>query len=421
MILKPKGTADVYGQESLKWQYINQLIADLCRKANYSMIRTPVFEATELFHRGVGETTDIVTKETYDFIDRGERPMTLRPEGTAGVVRSYIENKMYGEPTQPIKLYYNGCMYRYERPQSGRSREFVQFGVEVLGTDDPLIDAEVISLPVNLLKKLGLKGIKVNINSLGDNESRNNYKNALVNYFKPQINELCPDCQRRLDKNPLRILDCKFDKDSPILVNAPKVIDYLNESSQERFKKLQQYLTNLAITYEVNPRIVRGLDYYNHTVFEIEATIKDFGTNNVLVGGGRYNSLTSELGGPETPGIGFAMGIERLILALDQEGIVLIKEPVIDCFIMYVNDEEKKVALMLTNELRDQGYITETEYCNRSLKGQFKQAERLNSKYYIILNSELLKNNQITIKNAQTKEENIISRTELSAFLEKNV
>jgi len=421
MILKPKGTADVYGQESLKWQYINQLIADLCNKANYSMIRTPVFEATELFHRGVGETTDIVTKETYDFIDRGERPMTLRPEGTAGVVRSYIENKMYGEPTQPIKLYYNGCMYRYERPQSGRSREFVQFGVEVLGTDDPLIDAEVISLPVNLLKKLGLKGIKVNINSLGDNESRNNYKNALVNYFKPQINELCPDCQRRLDKNPLRILDCKFDKDSPILVNAPKVIDYLNESSQERFKKLQQYLTDLAITYEVNPRIVRGLDYYNHTVFEIEATIKDFGTNNVLVGGGRYNSLTSELGGPETPGIGFAMGIERLILALDQEGIVLIKEPTIDCFIMYVNDEEKMVALILTNELRDQGYITETEYCNRSLKGQFKQAERLNSKYYIILNSELLKNNQITIKNAQTKEENIISRDELSAFLEKNV
>ena len=281
MITKPKGTYDIYGDEAKKWQYVSSVVDEMMLRYNYGFIRTPIFESTEVFHRGVGDTTDIVTKETYDFVDRGERNMTLRPEGTAGVVRSYIENKMYGNAIQPIKLYYNGTMYRYERPQSGRDRELTQFGVEVLGSSDPAIDAEVISIPVNIFKLLGLKGVKVNINSLGDSESRNNYREALVKYFKPNIKCLCEDCQERLEKNPLRILDCKYDADNEIIKNAPVMLDYLNDESRNRFEDVQNYLDVLDIEYEVNPKIVRGLDYYCHTVFEIEATVKDFGANNV--------------------------------------------------------------------------------------------------------------------------------------------
>lgn len=421
MITKQKGTNDIYGIEAKKWQYVNNLIDELCEKYNYNFIRTPVFEATELFHRGVGETTDIVTKETYDFIDRGERNITLRPEGTAGVVRSYIENKMYGEAIQPIKLYYNETMYRYERPQSGRDREFVQFGIEVLGSSDPLIDAEVISLPVNLFKLLGLKGIKVNINSLGDTQSRNNYKKILVDYFKPHIDELCEDCRIRLEKNPLRILDCKVDKDNELLKNAPRIIDYLNKESSDRFEKVKEYLDLMEIEYVVNPKIVRGLDYYNHTVFEIEATVKDFGSQNVLGGGGRYDNLVQELGGPSTSCMGFAGGLERLIMALDKEDIALNLNLTTDCYIMYVNDEEKKYAVTLSQELRMNGFKTEIESMNRSLKSQFKNADRLNTKMLIILNSEDIKNGVINIKDNLTKEEKKIKETEIIDYLDANI
>ena len=257
MITKQKGCLDLYGTTAKKWQYVNKVIDSLMEKYNYNYIRTPIFEASELFHRGIGETTDVVTKETYDFIDRGDRNITLRPEGTAGIVRSYIENKMYGDATQPVKLFYNGTMYRYERPQSGRDREFTQFGVEVLGSDDPLVDAEVISIPVMLLQILGLKGVKVKINSLGDKESRDNYRKALIDYFKPHIKELCEDCNERIDKNPLRILDCKVDKDNKLLKNAPNTIDYLNEESKKRFESVKSYLDELEIDYEVDPRLVR--------------------------------------------------------------------------------------------------------------------------------------------------------------------
>lgn len=421
MITKQKGTNDIYGIEAKKWQYINNLIDELCEKYNYNFIRTPVFEATELFHRGVGETTDIVTKETYDFIDRGERNITLRPEGTAGVVRSYIENKMYGEAIQPIKLYYNETMYRYERPQSGRDREFVQFGIEVLGSSDPLIDAEVISLPVNLFKLLGLKGIKVNINSLGDTQSRNNYKKILVDYFKPHIDELCEDCRIRLEKNPLRILDCKVDKDNELLKNAPRIINYLNKESSDRFEKVKEYLDLMEIEYVVNPKIVRGLDYYNHTVFEIEATVKDFGSQNVLGGGGRYDNLVQELGGPSTSCMGFAGGLERLIMALDKEDIALNLNLTTDCYIMYVNDEEKKYAVTLSQELRMNGFKTEIESMSRSLKSQFKNADRLNTKMLIILNSEDIKNGVINIKDNLTKEEKKIKETEIIDYLDANI
>ena len=421
MITKPKGTYDIYGQEAKKWKYIDKVVDEVMNKYNYEYIRTPIFEATELFHRGVGETTDIVSKETYDFVDRGDRNMTLRPEGTAGVVRSYIENKMFGSATQPIKVYYNGTMYRYERPQAGRDRELTQFGVEVLGSDDPLIDAEVISIPVNIFKMLGLKGIKVKINSLGDNSSRQKYRDVLVDYFKPHINKLCDDCKKRLETNPLRILDCKVDKDLDIMKNAPKTIDYLNEESLDRFNKLKTYLDELEIEYIVDTNIVRGLDYYNHTVFEIEADIKGFGANNVLAGGGRYNGLVSNLGGPETCGIGFACGIGRLVAALEKEEIILPISDAIDAFILYVNEEEKKEAIKLSQVLRMNGFRVDTEYTNRTLKGQFKQADRLKSKLLIILNSDELKNNEVKVKNTKTKVEELINLDYLIYYMDEQL
>ena len=421
MIQKPKGCNDIYGKEARIWKYVESVIDATMEKYNYNYIRTPIFESTELFHRGIGESTDIVTKETYDFVDRGGRNMTLRPEGTAGVCRSYVENKMYGDPNQPVKVYYNGTMYRYERPQSGRDRELTQFGMEVLGSDDPMSDAEVISLAVNIYKMLGLKEIKVNINTLGDKESRDMYRKALIDYFKPHISELCEDCQTRLEKNPLRILDCKVDCDNELLKNAPKTIDYLNDESKKRFEAVKDYLDILQIKYEVNPNIVRGLDYYNHTVFEIEAKVEGFGSNNVLGGGGRYNQLCSEIGGPETPCIGFASGIGRLVKALELEEVNLPITEDIDLFLMYVNEDEKKYALYLAQELRMAGFIVDTEYTGRGLKGQFKQADRLKAKYVAVLNSEDLNNNEIKIKNNRTKEEEIISLDVLIYYLDEQL
>ncbi len=420
MIQKQKGCNDIIGREAKVWKYVDSVIDAAMEKYNYNYIRTPLFEATELFHRGIGDTTDIVTKETYDFEDRGGRKITLRPEGTAGVVRSYIENKMYGDANQPVKVYYNGTMYRYERPQSGRDRELTQFGMEVLGSDDPLTDAEVISLAVNIYKMLGLKEIKVNINSLGDKESRDNYRKALLDYFKPHIKNFCEDCQERYEKNPLRILDCKVDSENEILKNAPKTIDYLNEDSKNIFDKVKDYLDILGVSYEVNPNVVRGLDYYNHTVFEIEAKVEGFGSNNVIGAGGRYNGLVSQLDGPETPCVGFACGVGRLVQALELEQVKLPIVENIDLFLMYVNEEEKKYAAYLSQELRMAGFIVDTEYTGRSLKAQFKQADRLNAKFTVVLNSEDLNNNEVKIKNNKTKEEETISLDVLIYYLDEN-
>ena len=421
MIQRQKGCNDITGRNAKVWKYVESVIDALMEKYNYNYIRTPIIEATELFHRGIGDTTDIVTKESYDFQDKGGRNITLRPEGTAGVVRSYIENKMYGDPNQPVKVYYNGTMYRYERPQSGRDRELTQFGMEILGSDDPLSDAEIISAAVNLYKMLGLKEIKVNLNSLGDNESRSNYREALIEYFKPHINDFCEDCQERLMKNPLRILDCKVDAENEILKNAPTTLDYLNEESRDRFEKVQDYLDIMQIKYEINPKIVRGLDYYNHTVFEIEAKVDGFGSNNVLGGGGRYNGLVNQLDGPETPCVGFASGIGRLVMALELEKVKLPIVEDIDLFLMYVNDDEKKYAAYLSQELRLAGFIVDTEYTGRGLKGQFKQADRLNAKFTCVLNSEDLNNNEVKIKNNITKEEEIISLDVLIYYLDEKI
>lgn len=421
MITKPKGTKDIYGVEAKKWQYVSKVIDEVMEKYNYNFIRIPVFESSELFHRGVGETTDIVTKETYDFTDRGGRCMTLRPEGTAGVVRSYIENKMYGDDNKLAKFYYNCPMYRYERPQAGRYRELTQFGMEIIGSDDPIADAEIISLAVNIYKILGLKEIKVNINSLGDKESRNNYREALIKHFTPHKDELCSDCLERLEKNPLRVLDCKVDADKEIMKTAPKTIDYLNEESKKRFDKVKEYLEVMGVEYEVDPKIVRGLDYYNHTVFEVEAKVEGFGSQNVIGGGGRYNGMIEQLGGPSTPAIGFASGFDRLMLALEKENIKIPVNNSIDLFLLYVNDDEKKYAAYLTNELRMNGFIVETDYLSRSLKAGFKQADRLNSKFTIVLNSEDLERQEVKIKNNKTREEEIVSLDALIYYLDENL
>ena len=420
MIQKPKGTYDVYGKYGKNVKYVERLINALMEKYNYEFTRTPIFESTNLFHRGVGETTDIVSKETYDFIDRGDRPMTLRPEGTAGVVRSYIENKRYGEASVPVKSWYYGPMFRYERPQSGRFREFYQFGVEVFGTNDPLMDAEVISIPVNLYKMLGLKGIKVNINSLGDTETRLNYKEALLSHFKPYIDDLCEDCKSRYEKNPMRILDCKVDHDKDCIKNAPKIIDYLSSDAKEHFIKVQEYLDLMGIEYNINPNIVRGLDYYTNTVFEVEANIKDFGSQNVLCGGGRYNKLVESLDGPETPGVGFALGFERLLSALDAEGIELDNDT-LDVYVIPMSENEKKSAFHLCNDLRLNGFSADMDYMNRNIKSNFKQADRLEAKYVIIIGEEELKTNILTIKNNNTKEEYKVDINNIIEFFDGEI
>lgn len=419
MLQKPKGTYDVYGSYGRKVLYLEKVIKVLMENFNYEYFRTPLFEVSEVFHRGVGETTDIVSKETYDFLDRGNRNMTLRPEGTAGLVRSYVENKIYALPNQPLKAWYYGPMYRYEQPQSGRYREFYSFGVEALGSADPMLDAEIISIPVTLYQLLGLKGIKVNINTLGDTESRDNYRRALKEYFKPKLSELCKDCQTRFENNPLRILDCKIDKEK--IQNAPIMTDYLTESSKERFEKVKQYLNVLQIEYNVNPRLVRGLDYYTSTVFEVEANIKDFGSQNVLCGGGRYDNLVETLGGPSTSAVGFGIGIERLLKALESENINIDEEDQIDAYIIPISDKEKEYALSIVQMLRLNGFKADIDYLSRSLKSNFKQIDRINPKFSIIIGEQELNDKVLTIKNNITREEYKIEDIYLINFLDENM
>lgn len=420
MIQKAKGTYDIYGEYGKKLLYVRELIEGLMEKYNYEYIQTPIFESSSLFHRSVGETSDIVTKETYDFKDRKDRPLTLRPEGTAGIVRSFIENKMYAK-SMPVKVWYQGSMFRYERPQTGRNREFTQFGLEVFGTSDPMADAEVISIAVNLFKLLGLKGIKVNINSLGDTESRENYRNALIKYFEPYIDELCSDCKERFKKNPLRILDCKVDAQKDIMKNAPKTIDYLNEESKEHFSKVQKYLSSIGIDFVVNTNIVRGLDYYTHTVFEVEADVEGFGAQNVLGAGGRYNNLVKALDGPDTCGVGFALGMERLMLALDYEKINLPIINNIDCYVIPMDDTVKDYAYNIVTNLRLNGFITDTDYNSKKLQNNFKSADRMNAKFIIIIGEEEKNSGILTIKNNETKEEFKVKFDDVIDFLDENL
>ena len=418
IIQRPKGTNDVYDDYGRIILYIRSLVEKIASNYNFSYFRTPTFEKTEVFKRGVGDTTDIVQKETYDFIDRGKRSMTLRPEGTAAVVRSIVENKLYVNGVN--KVWYFMPMFRYERPQSGRLREHFQFGFESFGSVNPMSDAEIVSIAYTILKSLGLKGVKVNINSLGDTISRLKYKEALKSYFKPHLDKLCEDCKNRFENNPLRIIDCKVDSDLDVIKNAPLMIDYLNEESKEYFNEVKKYLDTLEIPYEVNPKIVRGLDYYSHTVFEITAEIKDFGSQNVLCGGGRYNNLVSSLGGPDYPAVGFGMGIERLINALEKEQIDFGKKE-IDTYICYISEEEKEYAFKLLSDLRSNNIKSDMCYTDRNLKGQFKECDKKNSKYIIIIGKEKKNTNVITIKNNSTKEEYKISRNEIVSFIKERI
>ena len=401
----PRGTQDILPGEVEKWQLIEQKARELCERYQYQEIRTPIFEHTELFHRGVGDTTDIVQKEMYNFKDRGERDLTLRPEGTASTVRAYVEKKMFGLANQPVKLYYMGPMFRYERPQAGRFRQFVQFGIEALGSSDPAIDAEVISLAMNLYKELGLKKLRLVINSLGDKESRNAHREALINHFKPSIGEFCSDCQTRLEKNPLRILDCKQDREHPLMKTAPAITDFLNDDSRAYFEKLQKYLTLLDIPFVVDPNLVRGLDYYNHTAFEIMSEAEGFGAITTLCGGGRYNGLAEDIGGPETPGIGFALSIERFIAALDAEGIELNLNEGIDCYLVSLGEEAKDYTVGLLQQLRQAGFSAERDYLDRKIKGQFKAADRVKAKFVAVLGDDELKNEVINLKDMTTGEQ----------------
>ena len=420
MITKQKGTIDVTGNDSLLWEYVNSVVATMCSAYNYEFIRTPIFEASELYHRSVGESSDIVKKETYDFLDKGNRNMTLRPEGTAGVVRSFIEDKEYALPDVK-KYYYNGTMYRYERPQTGRLREFSQFGVEVLGSNDPLVDAEVISLQYKILEALHIDNLQVNINTLGDAESRDNYRDALVKYIEPHLDELCDDCRERFKTNPLRILDCKVDADSEVLKNAPKTIDYLTNDAKVRFDTVLKYLDLLEVDYEVNPKIVRGLDYYDHTVFEVVSLDNNETRQSVLGAGGRYNKLIKELDGPESYGMGFACGIDRIINILKEMDLYKSIKREVDCYVMYVSEEEKLYALDLIQSLRLNGVICETDYLNKGLKGQFKQADRLNAKYLIILNNEDLQKGLVNVKDNVTKEEEKVDISEVVEYIIGNL
>lgn len=409
----PRGTQDLLPTETWKWQRVEAITREVCDMYRYKEIRTPIFEQTELFQRTVGDTTDIVQKEMYTFTDRGDRSLTLRPEGTASVVRSFIENKMFGYPDQPVKLYYSGPMFRYERQQAGRYRQFVQFGVEAIGSNDPAIDAEVIGLAMDVYKRAGLSKLKLIINSLGDTECRTAHKEALIKHFSPHIEEFCADCKTRLEKNPLRILDCKVDSENPLVASAPSLANYLNEESVAYFEKVKIYLEDAGIDYEVDANLVRGLDYYNHTAFEIMSTSDGFGAITTLCGGGRYNGLAEEIGGPAAPGIGFAMSIERLLLAMDAEGVTFADEPTLDVYVVTLGDSAKRVGAKLLNTLRTNGLRADMDYTNRKMKAQMKSADRLEASYVIVIGDEEVEEDIVMLRNMKDRQQDKIATADV--------
>jgi histidyl-tRNA synthetase len=416
MISKPKGTYDVYGLEAKRWVKLEDVIRRVCTLFNYQEIRTPIFESSEVFHRDVNDTSDMVTKETYDFKDRSDRGLTLRPEGTAGVARSFVENKLY--VNYPVsKLFYMGPMFRYERPQKGRNRQFNQFGVEALGSDSPLIDVEVISLGATLIRALGLKDVTVKINSLGDEESRSAYKNVLINHFSKYKDQLCSDCLNRLEKNPLRILDCKVDRDKDFFKTAPKINDYLNDYSKKRFETVLEALDGLDLSYEVDYNLVRGLDYYCHTVFELEVDVEEFGAQNVIGAGGRYDKLISDLGGPQTPGVGMAFGLERLLLATNLSGKKLVNEDQIHAYFIALGENAAKETVKIMNVCRIGGLSCDMDYLSGSLKSQFKKADKNNARFTFILGDDELNNFKINVKDNLTDEQETISLYDVYTYM----
>lgn len=415
----PRGTQDILPQDSWKWHKVEQIISDVCRAYRYSEIRTPIFEQTELFQRTVGDATDIVQKEMYTFEDRGKRSMTLRPEGTAPVVRSFVENKMHGIPDQPVKLYYIGPMFRYERQQAGRYRQFVQFGVEAIGSDNPMIDAEVIALALDVYRRAGLKDLKLVINSLGDRASRAKHREALVAHFEPRIEEFCSDCQTRLHQNPLRILDCKKDHEHPLMMTAPKLTDYLSDENAAYFEAVQNYLAALNISFEIDPNLVRGLDYYNHTAFEIMSTSEGFGAITTLCGGGRYDGMTEEIGGPNAPGIGFAMSIERLLLAMEAENVTFENDELLDVYVATLGEEAEKFGFVLTQQLRAANIHTDTDFLQRKMKGQMKTADRQQARFVIVIGETEVEQQVVQLKNMATGEQREVAVSEVVTTIQQ--
>ena len=409
---KPKGTQDILPKDSGKWQYVEEFARNTFRKYNYAEIRTPLFEHYEVISRSVGDTTDIVTKEMYDFYDKGDRHITLRPEGTAPVVRSYVENKLFAPEIQkPVKLYYMGSMFRYERPQAGRLREFHQIGVECFGSNNPATDVETIAMAAQFFNEIGIRNVTLQLNSLGNAESRATYRQALIDYLMPLKDNLSKDSQRRLEENPLRVLDSKEKEDKLAVENAPSILDYLDEESRTHFQAVRSLLEALEIPYTINTNMVRGLDYYNHTIFEFTADVA--GNELTICAGGRYDSLVAYFGGPETAGFGFGMGVERLLLVLEKQGVELPLENRLDVYIAVLGEGANNTALKIVQALRRQGFTVERDYLNRKLKAQFKSADTFGAKVLITLGESEIESKQVTVKNNQTREELIVDLNQI--------
>ena len=405
---KPKGTQDILPQESAKWQYVEDFARKTFRKYNYGEIRTPIFEHYEVISRSVGDTTDIVTKEMYDFYDKGDRHITLRPEGTAPVVRSYVENKLFAPEVQkPVKLYYMGSMFRYERPQAGRLREFHQIGAECFGSSNPATDVEMIAMAAQFFKDIGITNVSLELNSLGNPESRAAYRQALIDYLTPLKPSLSADSQRRLEENPLRVLDSKEPEDKAAVEGAPSILDYLDEESSTYFAAVRSMLETLQIPYVINTNMVRGLDYYNHTIFEFTTEVA--GSQLTICAGGRYDGLVAYFGGPETPGVGFGMGLERLLLVLDKQGVELPIETALDVYVAVLGTGANGRALELVQALRAQGFAAERDYLDRKLKAQFKSADIFKAKTLITLGESEVESGQVTVKNNYNREEITVS------------
>ncbi|HOQ16089.1 MAG: histidine--tRNA ligase [Epulopiscium sp.] len=406
----PRGTKDLFGDEMNAWLEMEKIIRDLCKDFGYGEIRTPVFEHTELFQRGVGETTDIVQKEMYTFQDKKGRSITLKPEGTAGAVRAYLEQKLYAG-IQPTRLYYITPAFRYEKPQAGRMRQFHQFGIELLGSDSPTADAEVITVAYELLKRVGISKVKLHINSLGGPECRKKYNEKLKEYLKDNLDHLCETCRDRFERNPLRILDCKTESCKKIVSDAPTVLDVLGDECRAHFEKVKALLDEMGIPYIIDPGIVRGLDYYTKTVFEFIST--DIGAQGTICGGGRYNNLVEELGGQPTPAVGFAVGLERLLLVIEAENGKKTYPVTKDIFIGSIGDAALLKAHSLIYQLRQAGVTAEGDHFNKSVKAQMKYADKIGAKYSMIIGDDEINNGKAILKNMETKEEREVHLDEL--------
>lgn len=415
----PRGTVDLLIEDTTKWQKLEQILRTISDLYNVKEIRTPIFEHTELFNRSVGDTSDVVTKEMYTFEDKKGRSITLRPEGTAGVARAFVENKLFSLPDKPVKLYYMGPMFRYERPQKGRQRQFHQFGVEMLGVENPALDVEAMCMAVTIVKALGLKNVRLVINTLGDSQSREMHKQALKAHFKPYLDELCYDCNQRFEKNPLRILDCKVDKEHEAMKTAPKTLDYLTDEAKAYFDEVCSLLDDLEVEYEVDPNLVRGLDYYCHVVFEVISDDPILGAQATLGGGGRYNSMIEELGGPATPGIGFAFGMERLTIALGNEETN--EEDGLDVYVMPLGAQTISLSAQILAMLRANGFKADMDYNKRGMKAMFKTVDRAHARFAMIIGEDEAVNEVVNIKDTLNRTQDTVKLEDIISYLEKKM